>query len=111
MIVEYGAYGKRPTASNLIGNAQLSWFNTSSDITFQASLLDLGWCLLRMCPKKIFDVSVEATENQAVPGWTSFNMTTTTVDPETTKIGYVHFCLHLQQTLALCLPHLRIFRK
>ena len=88
MIVEYGACGKRPTASNLLGNVQLSWFNTLSDITFQASLLDLGWCLFRMCPKEIFDVSIEATENQAVPGWTSFNMTTTTVDPETTKIGY-----------------------
>ena len=45
-IVEYGAYGKWPTASNLLGNVQLSWFNTLSDITFQASLLDLGWCLL-----------------------------------------------------------------
>ena len=32
-------------------------------------------------------LQIEATENQAVPGWT-FNMTTTTVDPETTKIGY-----------------------
>ena len=88
MIVEYGAYGKRPTANNLLGNVQLSWFNTLSDITFQASLLDLGWCLLRMCPKEIFDVLIDATENQAVPGWTLFNMTTTTVDLETTKIGY-----------------------
>ena len=48
----------------------------------------MGWCLLRMCPKEIFDVSIEATENQAVPGLTSFNMTTTKVDPETTKTGY-----------------------
>ena len=55
MIVEYGAYGKRPTASTLLGNVQLSLFNTLSNITFQESLLDLGWCL-RMCPKEIFDV-------------------------------------------------------
>ena len=87
-IVDYGAYGKRPTARNLLGNVQLSWFNTLSDVTFQASLLDLGWCLLRMCSKEIFDVSIEGTENQAVHGWTLFNITTTTVDPETTKIGY-----------------------
>ena len=56
----------------------LQWFvNTGCAAKEEANLLDNAWILARMCPDKLFEITID-NPNQVVPSWTAFNISVAT---------------------------------
>ena len=78
----------RPNPESLRGNISTQCFSKVCQDVSHARSLDAAWMLCRLCPKKLFRITLDPKCNQTVPSWTAFNATLSSVDPATTSIGY-----------------------
>ena len=88
-ILEYNTYGKRPAAKSFVGKITDNWFNCTCE-NHSIQSLDLAWAICRLCPAKLFEVSlpdIPPTE-QKVPTWSAFNAMVHQQTPVRTNIGY-----------------------
>lgn len=88
IIKAYNAGNKRSHPASLKGKVNIDWFlkpdRTSSNV---ARLLDQAWILCRMCPTKLFTVTLD-NANQCIPGWSAFNEKSTGNCPELSVVGF-----------------------
>ncbi|MCG7875527.1 MAG: hypothetical protein N0C90_04285, partial [Candidatus Thiodiazotropha endolucinida] len=90
VLLEFGAFGKRPNVKLLIDKIPEDWFKPDHGIMQKSFDLDLAWNLVRLLPQTLFHVDLENTleTEQFVPGWSGFHATIFQSVPSTTSIGY-----------------------
>ena len=79
---------RKPSTTDLFGKVDLQWFvNTDCAAKEEANLLDNAWILARMCPDKLFEITID-NPDQVVPSWTAFNISVATKNPAISEVGY-----------------------
>ena len=69
---------RKPSTTDLFGKVDLQWFvNTDCAAKEEANLLDNAWILARMCPDKLFEITID-NPDQVVPSWAAFNISVAT---------------------------------
>ena len=74
---------KRRSSPNLQGKLNLNWLKTNFAISNEYSKSDLAWMLVRLCPTKLFEVTMgndDLPPDNLTPGWSAFNAMVSTVN-------------------------------
>ena len=69
----------------------MNWFKTNFAVSNENFESDLTWVLVRLCPTKLFEVTLgddELLPDNLTPGWSAFNAMASTVNVNVTAVGY-----------------------
>ena len=91
-LLEFGAYGKRPTVTAYRDKVEQKWFQPSNDPRRSNAIqMDLGWFLTRLCTHNLFSVELDHYNDpvqQPLPSWSGFNAKIASEPPPITSVGY-----------------------
>ena len=65
--------GNNQGPDHLKDEVSIEWFFQCSRDREVSRQADISWVFLRLCPEKLFDINLERTGNQMMPGWTVFH--------------------------------------
>ena len=90
---QFSAYGKKPSVVDFVDKAHGNWLQYLEPVHTSACMVDLAWALCRLCPTKLFDISIPSNHlvdpsEQKVPGWSGFHAMVSCATSSNTVVGY-----------------------